>query len=90
MLCGTLDTKAKASMISRVGTAYWEGAFPLEHVYPRGKLGVTVKVLGAVLELPHLQAMDCFARERKLGLDWGEVTHWYPHISRGGWLLFLG
>lgn len=90
MLCGTLDTKAKASMISRVGTAYWTGAFPLEHVYPRRKLGVTAKVLGAVLELPHLQAMDCFAREWKLGLDWGEVTHWYPHISRGGWLLFLG
>lgn len=56
-------------MISRVGTAYWAGAFPLEYMYPRGKLDVTAKVLSAVLELPHLQAMDCFAREcGKLGL----------------------
>lgn len=35
-------------MISRVLTAYWAGAFPPEHMYPWGKLGITVKVLNSV------------------------------------------
>lgn len=44
-------------MISRVLIARWAGTFPLEHMHPQEKLGITVKVFCLVLVSPQLKEM---------------------------------
>lgn len=61
--------------------AYGAEVFPWDHVHPRGKLGITVKVFSLVPESSLLQTMDCLSRN--VGNSMGGVTHWYLPSTEG-------